>query len=125
MIEQNRLWFVAGFGAVTALFLAVGAGTLGGVMALFHLCFLVGAPLAMLVADDLRSRAAVVVVAAALSVAIAAIAVQSLVWFRLASAELIVILATVYGLVLAQLMMTGGGAERADVGDHQSEAHRW
>lgn len=112
MIDQNRLLIVAGFGALTALVLAVGAGTLGGLMALFHLCFLVGAPLAVLVADDLRSRAAVVVVAAALSVAITAIAVQSLVWFELASAELIVVLATVYGVTLAQLLGTGAVGDR-------------
>ncbi len=104
MTERQRSVAVAGFGALTALVLAAGAGTVGGLMALVHLCLLVGVPLATLVADDLRSRAAVVVVAAALSVAIAAIAAQSLVWFRLASPELIVVLATVYGLVLAHLM---------------------
>lgn len=120
MTEQRRAMVVAGFGALTAIMLAAGAGTVGGLMALVHLCFLIGAPLAILVADDLRSRAAVVVVAAALSVAIAAIAVQSLVWFRLASAELIVVLATVYGLVLAQLME--GGRTSADPVD---EASRW
>jgi len=120
MTERQRAFAVAGFGALTALVLAAGAGTVGGLMALVHLCFLVGAPLALLVADDLRSRAAVVVVAAALSVAIAAIAVQSLVWFRLASAELIVVLATIYGLVLAQLM--GEGRTSADPA---REGSRW
>lgn len=122
MIDQNRLLVVAGFGALTALVLAVGAGTLGGLMALFHLCFLVGAPLALLVADDLRSRAAVVVVSAALSVAIAAIAVQSLVWFELASPELIVVLATVYGVTLAQLLGVGA----TDDGETRArEGSRW
>lgn len=122
MIDQNRIWVIAGFGALTALVLAVGAGTVGGLMALFQLCLLVGAPVALLVADDLRSRAAVVVLAAALSVAISAIAAQSLIWFQLATAELIVVLATAYGVVLAQLLNTGLGRRRLD---HQAEGRRW
>ncbi len=120
MTERQQAIAVGGFGALTALVLAAGAGTVGGLMALVILCCLVGAPLAMLVADELRSRAAVVVVAIALSIAIAAIAAQSLIWFDLALAELIVLLATVYGLVLAQLM----GEGRASA-DPAGEVGRW
>lgn len=123
MNGQTRIWAIAGFGAVTALLLAIGAGTLGGLMALLQLCLLVGGPVALLLADDLRSRAAVVVLAAALSVAISAIAVQSLVWFRLASAELIVVLATVYGVVLAQLLASSDARQRNP--GPTEEAGRW
>lgn len=123
MTSRNRILAIAGFGALTALTLAVGAGTLGGLLALVQLCFLIGLPIALLVADDLRSRAAVVVLAATLSIAISAIAVQSLVWFRLASAEAIVVLATVYGVVLAQLLSTASGRGNADLGP--TGAGRW
>lgn len=122
MTETSRLGALLGFGVVTAALLGLGFGTVGGLLALVLLCGLVGAPTAALVGDDLRSRAATVVVAAVLSIAISAIAVQSLVWFELATAELIVLLATIYGAVLARLLSSTGG--RAAAGE-RSSASRW
>lgn len=104
MITIRQLaWVVAGFGLLTVLMLLVGANTVGGVMALIQLCFLVGAPLAFVMFDQLRSWQVVVVVAAALSLALSAISVQFLIWFRSATPVLLVSLATAYGVALALL----------------------
>ncbi len=100
---RQLAWVVAAFGALTALMLLAGANSIGGVMALVQLCFLVGSPLAFVMFDQLRSWQVVVVVAAALSVALSAISVQFLIWFRIASPVLLVVTATVYGVILALL----------------------
>lgn len=122
MTESARLGVIAAVGVVTAALLALGAGTIGGLLALVQLGGLIGLPTAALLRDDLRSSAATVVIAAVLSIAITAIAVQSLVWFELATAELIVLLATAYGVVLARLLAaTGPGASRRT----EQEAARW
>lgn len=104
MTGQERIWGVAGVGLVTFVLLALGVDTLGSILALFQLCLLVGAPTALQLADALRSRAAVVVLSVALSIAITALAVQSLVWFHLAISELIVLTSTAYGIVIAVLL---------------------
>lgn len=104
MIRLDPVWSVAGSGAVTAILLALGADTVGSALALVHLGLLVGGPVALLLTDTLRARSAVLVLAVALSLAMSAVAVQSLVWFDLAMAETIVILATVYGVALALLL---------------------
>ncbi len=106
MSPETRIGAVVGFGILTAVVLALGAGTIGGLMAVVQLGGLIGAPTAALLVADPRSRAAAVVLASVLSVAVTAIAVQSLVWFELASAELIVLLATAYGAVVARLLST-------------------
>ncbi len=98
----------AGFGALTTFLLAVGADGIGGVMVFFQLGFLVGAPLAILLQRELRSWPMVVVVSVPLSIALSAIAVQFLIWFRVATSELLVITATAYGLVLALLLASYG-----------------
>ncbi len=121
MTETGRLWAIVAFGLLTSLVLALGFGTLGGLMALVQLGGLIGAPTASLLRDDLRSRAAAIVIASVLSIAVTAIAVQSLVWFELASAELIVLLATVYGVLLARLLsLTGRRSPRTS-----AEVTRW
>ncbi len=104
MTVRQGAWSVGGFGAVTTLLLAVGADSIGGVFALFQLGFLVGAPLAFVLHHELRSWQVVMVMSAALSIALSAISVQFLIWFRIASAELLVATATAYGLVLALLL---------------------
>ena len=117
MTPEARMGAIVGFGILTAVVLALGAGTVGGLMAVLQLGGLVGAPTAVLLVDDLRSRAAAVVLASVLSVALTAIAVQSLVWFELATAELIVLLATAYGIVLARLLTsTADGRQPRGVG---------
>lgn len=111
------------FGAVTALVQVLGLSTIGGVMALFQVGLLAGAPLALLLADALRSKAATVVVAAVISLALTAVATQVLIWFRQATPELIVISATIYGVALALLLasasasVTDGSAGRLDHND--------
>lgn len=104
MSGPERIWGVAGVGLVCAALLAVGLDTLGGILSLLQLCLLVGAPTALLLGDALRSRAAVAVLAVALSIAITALSVQSLVWFHLAVSELIVLTSTAYGIIIAVLL---------------------
>jgi hypothetical protein len=94
---------VAGFGLLTALTLLVGLDSVGGVMALIQLCLGVGTPLALVLLDRLRSWQVTVVVAAALSIALSALSVQFLIWFRIATPVYLVLTATAYGVVLALL----------------------
>ena len=105
MIDERRLiWSIGGFGLLTALLLLIGLNTIGGVFALFHLGLFVGAPLALVLQKELRSWMVATVISAVLSVALSAIAVQLLVWFRIASGELVVVTATAYSVVLALLL---------------------
>ena len=104
MTVRQGAWMVGGFGAITTLLLAIGADSIGGVFALFQLGFLVGAPLAFVLHHELRSWPVVAVISAALSIALSAISVQFLIWFRIANAELLVATATAYGVVLALLL---------------------
>lgn len=106
----------AAFGALSALTLAVGLDSLGGVLAFFQLGFLVGAPMAIVLQQELRSWPMVVVVAVPLSIALSAISVQFLIWFRIASGELLIITATTYGVVLA-LLLAANGLPSAASGD--------
>lgn len=117
MSVRRSAWAVGAVGAVTTLLLLVGADGIGGVLALFQLGFMVGAPLAFVLHRRLRSWQVVLVVAVALSIALSAISVQFLIWFRIASAELLVTTATAYGVVLA-LLLSGAdlGSPRADGG---------
>ncbi|MGI9597752.1 MAG: hypothetical protein ACR2QK_16430 [Acidimicrobiales bacterium] len=104
MTVGQSAWGVGIFGALTALLLLIGADSVGGVFALLQLGFLVGAPLAFVLHQELRSWQVVLVVAVALSIALSAISVQFLIWFRVATAELLVVTATAYGVVLALLL---------------------
>ncbi len=118
MTVGQSAWVVGIFGAVTTLLLLVGADSVGGVFALFQLGFLVGAPLAFVLHQELRSWQVVMVVAIALSIALSAISVQVLIWFRVATAELLVATATAYGVVLALLLASADlGRERQGSGE--------
>ncbi|MEM9563018.1 MAG: hypothetical protein AAGA93_10390 [Actinomycetota bacterium] len=116
MTASSRIWAVAGFGVVTSLLLALGVDTIGSLMALAQLGGLIGAPTALLLRNDLRSTAATVVIAGVLSIAISAIAVQSLVWFEWATGPAIVLLATAYGVVLARLLTGSDDLAEASAG---------
>lgn len=113
MTLRQIAWVVGGFGALTALTLLLGLDNLGGIMALIQLGLLVGSPLAYVLRNDLKSWQVVFVVSAALSVALTAITVQFLIWFRVAVAELVVVSATAYGVVLAWLLSSFDRADRA------------
>lgn len=102
---RGMMRFVAGFGVVTAVALAAGFGNVGGLLALVHLCGLVGAPLAMILDRHVRSASVVVALSIALSMALSALAVQVLIWFSVAYRVLLVITATAYGLGLASLLV--------------------
>lgn len=118
MTVRQSAWGVGIFGAITALLLLVGANSVGGIFALFQLGFLVGAPLAFVLHEELRSWQVVMVVAVALSIALSAISVQFLIWFRVATAELLVATATTYGVVLALLLASVDlGRERSPDGE--------
>ncbi len=92
------------FGGFTTILLLLGANSVGGIFAFFQLGLFVGAPLALMLRGELRSTAVAVVVAAVLSIALSGISVQLLIWFRVASAELLVASSTAYGLALALLL---------------------
>lgn len=102
-VRQLATW-VGLFGLVTVGLMLIGQQTIGGLLALLQLGGLVGAPLAWLLHPQLRSRAVVAVIGVALSIALSALAAQALVWFDLAEPELVVLAATVYGVVLAWLL---------------------
>jgi hypothetical protein len=82
-----------------------GLGDVGGVLALIHLGGLIGAPLAMILNRHLRSVPAAMALSVALSIALSALAVQSLIWFELAGRLLLVVVGTAYGLALAGLLI--------------------
>lgn len=114
MSVRKIAWGVGLFGALTAFLLLVGANNIGGIFAFFQLGLFVGAPLGVILHNELRSWAVATVISAALSVALSALAVQFLIWFRVASAELLVVTATAYGLALALLLAS---QESESIGD--------
>lgn len=71
-----------------------------------QLGLLVGAPLAVLMYDHVRSWPVVIVISVGLSVALTSMAGQALLWFDLANPELVVLLSTGYGVALAWLLGT-------------------
>ncbi|MEM7337564.1 MAG: hypothetical protein AAF467_02885 [Actinomycetota bacterium] len=100
-----------GVGIASVLALLVGLRSIGGVLALVQLCGLVGAPLALILNRQLRSRSVVAVLSVALSIGMSALAAQSLIWFDLATRPALVATATAYGLVLALLLAERDAAE--------------
>jgi hypothetical protein len=100
---------VTGWGVVTAIVLALGFDTVGGLAALVHLGGLIGAPHAMLLARQARSLPVVAVLSIALSLAMSALAAQALIWFDAASGPLLVVTATAYSAVLAALLASPDG----------------
>lgn len=126
MTVRQSAYAVGMFGAFTTLLLLVGLESVGGVFALLQLGLFVGAPLAVVLYHDLRSWRVVIVVAAALSVALTAIAVQLLIWFRVATSELLVVTATTYGVILAWLLSSAdyGRVEPASRSERSSTPTR-
>jgi hypothetical protein len=111
---RESVWVVGAVGLLTVVLIGVGADTIGGLLALLQLGLLVGSPLALVLHRELRSWSVVVVVAVALSVALSAIAAQALIWFELATPELIVATATAYGIAVAVLLSPVAPARRDD-----------
>ncbi len=97
--------------AVSAVIVVVGGrvapGTAVGLLALGHLGVLVGAPMARSFRTEVRSRAVLLVLAVAFSLALSFVAAQALIWFGEATRSLIVVTSTAYGLVLGALLETG------------------
>jgi drug/metabolite transporter (DMT)-like permease len=112
---RQLLVLAAGFGVVAAVFLALDIGPVGQVLAMIQLGVVVGAPLAMLLHHELRSWPVVIVVGIGLSIALTSLAAQSLIWFDLAGPEMLVILATGYGVALAWLLSTADLGREPDV----------
>lgn len=104
MTVRQMIRIVVLFGLATLAIQALGLDTLGGLMALVHLCGLVGAPLAMLLDRQVRSPSVVVVLSIVLSIAVSALAVQSLIWFVAADRLLLIAVATGYGAGVAALL---------------------
>lgn len=118
-VRQLAAW-VGLIGLITVGLLLIGQRTIGGLLALLQLGGLVGAPLALLLHRQLRSRAVVAVIAPALSIALSALAAQSLVWFDLAEPELIVLCSTAYGVMLAWLLSSEQQQAVGDAAEHAS-----
>jgi hypothetical protein len=108
MSVRQMTLVVAGWGLATAAALLIGLDTVGGLLALVHLGAVVGAPLALLLARQVRSVPVAVVLSIALSLALSALASQMLIWFGVASRELLVLTATAYSGVLASLLPPPG-----------------
>lgn len=108
MTFRQTMTVIGVWGLVTVLALVIGLHTVGGVLALVQLGGLVGAPLALILNRQLRSVPAVVALSIALSLALSALAVQSLIWFGVANRSLLVLTATAYGLVLSFLLSETG-----------------
>lgn len=102
-VRQLTTW-VGLFGLLTVGLMLTGPETIGQLFALLQLGVFAGAPLALLLRPQLRSPGVVLVMGVALSIALSALAVQSLLWFSLADRELTVLAATGYGAVLAWLL---------------------
>ena len=102
-VRQLTMW-VGLFGLATLFLFVVGLDTPAQLFALVQLAAFVGAPLAAVLHRELRSRAVIIVIGIALSISLSSLAVQSLIWFNLASRELLVVVATAYGMVLAWLL---------------------
>ena len=98
-----------------AVLLALNVGPVGEVLAMIQLGVVVGAPLAMLLHHELRSWPVVIVVGIGLSIALTSLAAQSLIWFDLAGPEMLVMLATGYGVALAWLLSTADLGREPDV----------
>lgn len=121
-ISVRRLATSVGlFGLLTVVLMFIGLETIGRLFALLQLGVFVGAPLAWLLHPQLRSRAIVLVVGVALSLALSGLAVQSLMWFSLAGRELIVLATTAYGVVLAWLLSSPGHEAGGELAEPASE----
>ncbi|MGI9614637.1 MAG: hypothetical protein ACR2QO_17125 [Acidimicrobiales bacterium] len=98
------LLVVCGWGIATVGALVAGFATVGGLLAFVHLGGLIGAPLAVVMHRRLRSVPVAIALSVALSLALSALAAQSLTWFEGATDVLIVVVATAYGVALAYLL---------------------
>lgn len=100
-------WGLATFGVQLIVRLTGGSslgGDIGGLMALIHLGGLIGAPLALILNRHLRSTSVVFALSIALSIALSALAVQSLIWFAVATRLTLIATGTAYGVGLALLL---------------------
>jgi hypothetical protein len=95
---------VCAWGAATVAALLAGLDTLGGLLAFVHLAALIGSPLAVVMHRRLRSVPVAIALSIAVSLALSALAAQSLTWFDAATDVLIVITSTAYGTTLAYLL---------------------
>lgn len=101
---RRMILLVLGFGALTMLVQVAGLGSLGGLMALVQLGAFIGAPLALILNRHLRSASVTFVLSIALSMALTALAVQTLIWFTAATRLSTLAAATLYGAAIAWLL---------------------
>jgi hypothetical protein len=104
MTVGRMIVVVVAFGAATAAVQLAGWGDLGGLMALVQLGGLIGAPMALILNRHLRSTAAAFALSIALSIALSALSVQSLIWFTVATRLSLIVTGTLYGAGLAWLL---------------------
>lgn len=104
MSRSRLVLLTAGVGLVSFVLLALDLGPAGELMALVQIGALAGAPLAALLHPEVRSWPTVSVLAVATSLALTALAAQSMIWFDLSGRAILVLVTTVYGLALGWLI---------------------
>ncbi len=105
MTIRQMMQLVLAWGVVSVVAHLLGLDDVAGILSFIHLGGLIGAPLAMVLNRHLRSTSATIALAVALSFALSALAVQSLIWFSLATRVSLLVVATAYGLGLASLLV--------------------
>jgi hypothetical protein len=110
MTLNQATWVVVLWGSITVVMLLVGPSGLAAGCALLHTCGIVGTPLAITLHRQVRSVLVVVAMAFSLSLALTALTSQALVWFSLANGPLIVVAATINGVVLGHLATVATGS---------------
>jgi hypothetical protein len=113
MTVRRMIVVVLVSGAATAGAQLAGWGDLGGLMALIHLGGLIGAPLALILNRHLRSTPVMFALSIALSIALSALAAQSLIWFTVATRLALIVTGTAYGAGLAWLLVAEPEVEQA------------
>ncbi len=111
-------------GLFTLFFMWTGPDSFAGLLAFVQLGLIVGAPIAVALRSIVRLWPVTVVLAVGISLALSALASQSLIWFEFASNPAVVALATVYGIVVASLFPRDDPASENDLFGPEPAAER-
>lgn len=104
MTSRIASYLSVGFGLFTLFFMWTGPDSFAGLLAFVQLGIIVGAPIAIALRSIVRLWPVTIILSVGLSLALSALAAQSLIWFEVASNPAVVAIATIYGVVLALLV---------------------